>query len=1250
MIYMKNHKKNETRIQNQDEFVSQFGDQFNQTVVKNFWESLDEEYFRRFEINDIGFHIECLMELESFLWGLKIQECENSEYTLIWVGPDKLGFFALLSGIIAGLDYGIESGDIFSFRLKGTMDKKNDLYRLFNRPLVLDILRIRSTDDFETVSTKIRNKILELFPGFFAKGLIEVRSKLQYGIGQIFSKSETNERPVFLPLDIQFRNNNNFTDLLVSGQDSHAFLFVLSTVLSMRGLDIIGVKIRTRKDRLMDKISLVDRMGRPIDKIETQEAVRRDVLLVKQFIHFLNQAPDYQLAFQNFFSLLQKSNSDDWASDEFDISDFFSKLAKILGTGNFLWEEFSKVQFKELRPLLVDDAILKGKFTKKKLALNFKNEIENSEASNPEEVAILLNKIKDKELFRLDLNHLVFQENTFEDFSRELCDLAEVSLTILLDLAHQKMSSHYGYPQRNGQIILGALLALGKFGGVELGYASDLELVFVFEGSGKTNNEKNSISNKEYFNKLILWLQKNWKSKSDGIFEIDWRLRPYGDKGAWSANYDFWCDYYTDVNKAHAIEVQSMTKMRGITGSPKFLKKCIAFRDDIVYHKRKIDKEAFKRMRKIQIEKNILNTRKINAKYSPGGLVDIEYTLQFMQMEYGGAIPLLRKSNLLKTLRILLENHFIEPTLFEKINNAYAFQRRLINSLRIVRGSAKDLELPQEGSIEWEFLERRMGYFGRIKNPYGSSLKDDLNFHFKQVRLFYEEYFEDKKHEILHRGGLPELLEGLLSSSETEKVLSHYGVKDFDKALNLLQRIYELSSDRHSMMSILVITARNIRHSADPEGVLVNFERLMTKTDEIDGFLRLLLESPEVLSQTILVFSYSTYLSGVLVQNPLILFELNNTEILYTKKTKEQFRFEILEQFTGCETVDSYFEALREYRNVEYIRIFLRDIDLKVQMHELTEEISDLSMALSEISFETVFTQNDQASLLKKVQIIALGKLGARELNYSSDIDLVYFWDDDKISPDDKFQCEKTLRKCMRLMTASSQFGQLFRVDTALRPHGQQGGLIATRKHYLDYYENQADGWELQAWIKSSAFWSKSGGINMIHSVQEFLVDPERQEYLHASVARLRKLVLERNLKQNSDESEIKNGTGGLRTLEFYLQKYSIEWSHRPDFALCGNSLEIIYRAKKLELLDPIFADKLRDDYCYLREVEHLLQIENMQQRHTLPDSPKEFRILAKRKGYRSRLDKKEVELFRKKLIEIQTRVKLLHDKLYGNF
>lgn len=208
--------------------------------------------------------------------------------------------------------------------------------------------------------------------------------------------------------------------------------------------------------------------------------------------------------------------------------------------------------------------------------------------------------------------------------------------------------------------------------------------------------------------------------------------------------------------------------------------------------------------------------------------------------------------------------------------------------------------------------------------------------------------------------------------------------------------------------------------------------------------------------------------------------------------------------------------------------------------------------------------------------------------------------------------------------------------------------MIASRKHYLNYYANEAQGWELQAWLKSCPFWNRKSANLVIHPIHEMVKDPNRSEQLFSSMKKMRDLVIDRNEKHKVGDKEIKNGIGGLRTLEFYLQSLSIAWSRRPDFKISGNSLRILYHGWKLELISPEDYEVWQSDYVFLRQVEHLLQIDQMQQKHALPDSPKDLEILAMRMGFRGRLDKTASDLFMSKLTEVQQRNVKLHHKLYS--
>jgi len=335
----------------------------------------------------------------------------------------------------------------------------------------------------------------------------------------------------------------------------------------------------------------------------------------------------------------------------------------------------------------------------------------------------LLNEFKDREMFRIDMRHILGHTTGYGQFSGELSDLAEGVLAAAYDLCYKELKWDFGEPrQENGQPCSMTVCALGKFGGRELGFASDIELMFIYDSSGQTAGPEVILSN-IFYERLVQKFQRTLQAKQEGIFELDLRLRPYGQAGRMAVPLASFRRYFAPDGSAWDYERQALVKLRPIAGDMAFGEQIVKWRDKLIYTGTPFDVATMRGMRERQI-RHLVTAGTINAKYSPGALVDLEYLVQGLQISYGHNHPTLRVTNTRAALTALYEAQLLSQDDYEALYKAYNFLRRLINALRMVRGHAKDLTIPPAEDEEFAFLARRLNYGKNL-----SGLGDDLTRH-----------------------------------------------------------------------------------------------------------------------------------------------------------------------------------------------------------------------------------------------------------------------------------------------------------------------------------------------------------------------------------------------------------------------------------------------------------------------------------------------------------------------------------------
>ena len=539
----------------------------------------------------------------------------------------------------------------------------------------------------------------------------------------------TSRRPS--PLDVRIDNDahESATVLHIRGDDTIGFLYELSNALTLSGVNIEQVQISADEGLAADTLLVTDaRRGGKILEADRLQELQAAVVLIKHFTHLLPGAPDPTAALLHFRTFLRDLfQRPDWFEQlsSLERPEVLSALARLLGVSDFLWEDFLRLQYANLFPVLRDMAGLENAKSSEQLAAELQTALQV--VSSSEERRTVLNEFKDRELFRVDMRHILGRCEGIEAFGREMTVLAEVVVAASVSICRAELVERFGTPMldKGGACQL-AVCALGKCGGRELGFASDIELMFVYEVEGFTNGRE-SIANANFFARLVEGVTHAIRARSEGIFRIDLRLRPYGRSGSLAVSCDSFLHYFHLDGPAWPYERQSLVKLRPIAGDGEFGKRLVRLRDDIVYTGQPVDFAAIRAMRERQV-RQLVGAETFNAKLSPGGLVDLEYLVQAKQISFGKAQPALRTTNTRDALHALSKHQIIDEATCQRLDQAYAFLKSMIESLRMVRGDARDLAIPSLNSADFESLARRMGYGGNWQR-----LQDDLARHTQMV-------------------------------------------------------------------------------------------------------------------------------------------------------------------------------------------------------------------------------------------------------------------------------------------------------------------------------------------------------------------------------------------------------------------------------------------------------------------------------------------------------------------------------------
>jgi glutamate-ammonia-ligase adenylyltransferase len=346
-------------------------------------------------------------------------------------------------------------------------------------------------------------------------------------------------------------------------------------------------------------------------------------------------------------------------------------------------------------------------------------------ARGPDEEAQALRLFRDREFFRAGVRAILGLSEGPEGFSAELSDVAEALLQGAERVAREGLGP--ALPQgAGGAPVPAALLALGKCGGRELGFGSDLELMLVYDDRDAPPGAG------EGFDRFVTALRQVLAARRGGTFDVDFRLRPYGRGGPLATALTAFEGYYRAGGAAWGYERQALIKLRAVAGDAALGQQVEALRDRFVYGPEPYDLGGCRRLRRLQVEQ-LVRPGTVNAKYSPGALVDVEYLVQALQIVHGGPEPAVRTPSTLRALAALEETGRLAPGPAETLRAGYRFYRALIDALRVVHGDARDLTLPPAGSDEFLRLGRR------LRRPDPARLEADLHRTREAVRALWAE-------------------------------------------------------------------------------------------------------------------------------------------------------------------------------------------------------------------------------------------------------------------------------------------------------------------------------------------------------------------------------------------------------------------------------------------------------------------------------------------------------------------------------
>jgi glutamate-ammonia-ligase adenylyltransferase len=803
------------------------------------------------------------------------------------------------------------------------------------------------------------------------------------------------------------------------------------------------------------------------------------------------------------------------------------------------------------------------------------------------DTAVLLARFKKREYVRIMLRD-VLGVATLAETTAEISALSDVLIEEALREVHSQLQHRYGSPQRldpEGRVTDSrfAVLSLGKLGGNELNYSSDIDLLYLYDGG--VEPPRAEISNREYFIRLAQQTTEllSRHTREGPVFRIDLRLRPQGNEGEPAVPLPHAIHYYSHV--AHDWELQAMIKVRHSAGdlglAREFVRRVqpFVYRPELNFVAIKTALASREKMGNHRRRRLLKQTGQngIDVKLDRGGIRDIEFLVQCLQRVYGGSESWLRSRGTMFALQKLYDKEHISSKDFHNLTNAYEFLRNLEHRLQLRQGQQTH-RLP-ESRWELESLARGLAREG-TSAPTSEEFLAHVQRRMSAVAEIYQRVIYQEQSQDHHP---PEFQLHPEIPATPESSYSQ-----------MMQRL-AVDSPR----------LREIAGSAElSQHARRNLDRFLSSAGTTSERYGAVLRSPEAVGRALTIFEFSEYLTDILARHPAEVALLPQIDELSALDAGELFdagpRSEIVAPdpvfaYLAQEKVDrSEANAIlrRHYRR----RVFLSGARDLFQLREVFDSLSE-NTAAAEAAIQAALAI---AGVPAGFTVMGLGRLGAREFDLLSDADVLFVCDEGCAQE----EMRRVAAQVMDALTAYTQDGTVFSVDARLRPHGREGELIVTPTQLAAYFQDEAKPWEALTYLKlRHVAGDGEVGNRALEAVRKGIAEIATRPGFDSELQDVRI-----RLERSETTASFKTGAGGIYDLDYLAGSLQ----SRHQLWLAGNLRERLNLLHEHGLLDAAEYDRLTQSALFLRTLEHLVRIVTGRARKWLPVAEHPHRALQK--------------------------------------
>lgn len=788
---------------------------------------------------------------------------------------------------------------------------------------------------------------------------------------------------------------------------------------------------------------------------------------------------------------------------------------------------------------------------------------------------------------------------------------ADFAVSQALNFHQTRLINRFGQPRlaENNQPAYPVVIGMGKLGGNELNYSSDIDLIFAYEAEGETDGRR-CISNAEFFIRLGQQLIRalNEVTAEGFVFRVDMRLRPHGDEGPLALGFDAIELYYT--TQGREWERYAWIKARVIAGDAQTGQQLMDMLRPFVF-RRYLDFGAFAQLREIKrmIEREMSTAAmQNNIKLGPGGIREIEFIAQLFQLLRGGREPQLQARGLVYVLDCLNQMGELADEVVSDLKTAYDFLRRAENRLQM-QYDQQTQTLPEDaqnrsrlatamGFTDWEtFLSQLDVHRNQVHHHFSQVLRlpdEDQQDDDQVAGVWKATLSEEQRVDVLDSLGFaePDKVDAVIQSWRTQQspYLTDVVARRLDDLMpDLLRDIAEYRDDSATIDRMLDLLAAILRRSV---------------------YVALLIEQPQARRQLVRLFHASPWIAELLTQHPILLDELIDPETLYSPPDKAALAQELDDLLKKCpDDEERTLDELRRFKQLAILRVAAADIVGALPVMRVSDQLTWIAEVILDVVVQKAHQQIAQRHGLPSAldehgqtytpgfAVIGYGKLGGIELGYGSDLDLVFLHNSTaeqavttgRRSIDNSLFFARVAQKVVHMLNIRTPAGVLYEVDTRLRPDGVGGLLVSSIRAYEHYQNENAWTWEIQALCRARFITGDADVAQRFEHIRKAVLSSSRdQTQLLKDVVAMRGKMRENINKTPAGRFHLKQDIGGITDIEFLVQYLLLKQAKSyPEILAVTDNIRQLEAMLNCDLISEEDCHALTQAYRNLRDAGH---------------------------------------------------------------